>query len=267
MGSIGQHSKFSMSVVLLLVLVSMLKSKSQIGNPAIAELPKSTAILSGLFQAFAVRSGGFYVVPIATVRISLQYLYVIMMYISVYPVAITTRNSNVYEERSLGIYTDDPGCYETWEATQNRSVFATLRKRFRERGVGGSYFLRQQLRAQLAHDLWWIVLAVFFIMIIEAGAFARDPETNSVFNVVFEAVSAYGCVGISIGLPDQAYSFAGSWHKLSKLILCCVMLRGRHRGLPVAIDKAVMLPGEDDEAEEEDAALRLERVASRGGLA
>lgn len=55
-------------------------------------------------------------------------------------------------------------------------------------------------------------------------------------------VQGYGTVGISVGLPDQAYSFCGSWHTLSKLILCAVMLIGRHRGLPVAIDKAVLLP-------------------------
>lgn len=40
------------------------------------------------------------------------------------------------------------------------------------------------------------------------------------------------------------YSFSGALHPLSKLIICLVMLRGRHRGLPVAIDRAVMLPFE-----------------------
>ena len=71
-------------------------------------------------------------------------------------------------------------------------------------------------------------------------------------------------VGISVGVPDNAYSFAGSWHKLSKLILCAVMLRGRHRGLPIAIDRAVLLPDErQDLAEEEDAAIRMERAVSR----
>ena len=33
-------------------------------------------------------------------------------------------------------------------------------------------------------------------------------------------------------------------HTLSKLIVCLVMLRGRHRGLPVALDRAVLLPSE-----------------------
>lgn len=65
-------------------------------------------MLDGLFQALAVRSGGFYVVPIPNLRIGLLVLYVLMMYISVYPVTVTMRNSNVYEERSLGIYADDP---------------------------------------------------------------------------------------------------------------------------------------------------------------
>jgi len=128
-----------------------------------------------------------------------------------------------------------------------------------------SYFVRQQLRAQLAHDAWWIVLAIFLVMVIEGSQFEANPAVFSVFNVIFEVVSGYGCVGISVGLPNEEYSFCGAWHKLSKLILCAVMIRGRHRGLPVAIDKAVLLPGENlHMAEEEDAQIRLETTISRG---
>lgn len=221
-----------------------------------------------------MRSGGFYVVSIPTVRISLQVLYVIMMYISVYPVVITMRNSNVYEERTLGIYSDDQGRpeQEPADGTIKQGGFwqkvAGLKRRLAtapnlQEGTAG-YFVHQQFRAQLSHDLWWIVLAVFLIMIIEGGQFERDPATFSVFNVVFETVSAYGTVGISVGVPDNAYSFCGAWHKLSKLVLCAVMIRGRHRGLPVALDKAVLLPHErQDGAEEEDAMIRMERAVSR----
>lgn len=68
-------------------------------------LPSGVRIIDGLFQALSVRCGGFYVVSIFQLRIGLPILYVIMMYISVYPLVITVRNSNVYEEyRSLGIY-------------------------------------------------------------------------------------------------------------------------------------------------------------------
>ncbi|MCJ1471654.1 hypothetical protein MMC13_000294 [Lambiella insularis] len=237
-----------------------------IGNTTITSLPSGSRVLDGLFQAFAVRSGGFYVVNIADLRIGLLVLYVIMMYISVYPVTITMRNSNVYEERSLGIYGDDP-----MEPSQDpeRGFAKSLKRRLTNRSLATrketrGYFVRQQLRGQLAHDLWWIVVAVLFIVIIETGQFEADPVTYSVFNVVFEVISAYGCVGISVGLPNQAYSFSGGWHVLSKLILCAVMLRGRHRGLPVAIDRAVLLPGEHlGIAEEQDAQIRLEKTMSR----
>lgn len=238
-----------------------------IGNPKI-NLPTFTKVVDGLFQALAVRSGGFYVVPIPSVRVSLQFLYVVMMYISAYPVVITMRNSNVYEERSLGIYTENPA--EPVAHTDEFGAgggFAGIIRRVTTGATQApkSYFVRQQLRAQLAHDLWWITLAMFVILIIETGSFERDPVNYSVFNVIFEVVSAYGCVGISIGLPDQFYSYCGSWHVLSKLVLCAVMLRGRHRGLPVAIDKAVLLPRERvHQAEEEDGIIRLSRSMSRG---
>jgi Trk-type K+ transport system membrane component len=193
-----------------------------------------------------------------------------MMYISVYPVVITMRNSNVYEERSLGLYSEDE--YErrrTRTSSQGLGFMRTLTDHLvpdlsTDKQSNGQ-FVRHQLRAQLAHDAWTIVVALFFIMIIEGSQFSQDPAVFSVFNFLFEIVSAYGCVGISVGIPTENYSFCGSWHVLSKLILCVVMLRGRHRGLPVAIDQAVLLPGDRNaEAEEDDGRIRRARSASRG---
>lgn len=235
-----------------------------LGNAALDHIPAKARVLDGLFQAVAVRSGGFYVVSIPTLRIGLQVLYVLMMYISVYPVVITMRNSNVYEERSLGIYADDP--------IERKDIEGGAISRLAHR-LGGSdsavetrgYFVRQQLNGQLAHDLWWLMLSILLITCIEVSNFERDPVTYSVFNVAFEVVSGYGCVGISTGLPNEAYSFSGGWHITSKLILCAVMLRGRHRSLPVAIDRAILLPGEEAGVrEEEDWEIRRERKESGG---
>lgn len=72
-------------------------------------------------------------------------------------------------------------------------------------------------------------------------------------------------MGVSIGFPGKNSSFCSAWHPISKLILAAVTLRGRHRGLPVAIDSAVMLPSESlAYAEEEDAALRREQTRTWG---
>jgi len=111
-----------------------------------------------------------------------------MMYISAFPVAITIRNSNVYEERSLGIYADDPGYDEDKMGTMGflqRALHLQLSTPSATKG----YFIQQQLRAQLAHDLWWLVLAVWLISIIENSQFVDNPTVFSVFNIIFEVVS------------------------------------------------------------------------------
>ena len=208
-----------------------------IGNTAVNSIPTHFRVLDGLFQALAVRSGGFYIINITSLRIGLQVLYVIMMYISVYPVVITMRHSNVYEERSLGIYAAaEDETQDLEEGPKTGSLATKLRRQFtisffsstsptgQRKDAAAQQFVRQQIRGQLAHDLWWLVLAILFISIIEVSNFDRDPVTYSVFNIAFEVVSGYGCVGISTGLPNEAYSFSGGWHILSKLILCAELL-------------------------------------------
>ncbi|KAH6950465.1 hypothetical protein HG530_012966 [Fusarium avenaceum] len=269
-----------------------------IGNPVVEDMPVSDRIIAGWFQAIAVRAAGFAVVSISGLYPAVQLLYMIMMYVSVYPVSITMRHSNVYEERSLGIYEDDPQILEAENGNSflptiseepekpklrrraTAAVQKTVKKSMTFHGVGVRpppkgpddnsriSFIGQQIRGQLAHDMWWLVLPVIIIMIIETDHFLEQPLAYSVFNVLFEVVSAYGCVGLSMGLPGKSYSMAGGMHRGSKFVLCLVILRGRHRGLPVALDKAVRLPGEKlAREEEEDSKIRktktMDRIASR----
>ncbi|KAH7021508.1 cation transport protein-domain-containing protein [Microdochium trichocladiopsis] len=282
-----------------------------LGNTELEKIPVGSRIMNGLFQALAVRAGGFYIVPIPILYIGLQVLYVVMMYISAYPVVITMRHSNIYEERSLGIYPDSDaishplqrspsvgsrqsrverrrnsvsrairGTLFDWSGvgavvppTSHGQVQSSDRRSapFRDAGpssanndTSGS-FVRHQIRSQLSHDLWLIVLAVLLIAIIETKHFLEDPVTYSVFNILFEVVSAYGCVGISLGVPWNNFSFAGGWYSGSKLVLVLVMLRGRHRGLPVALDRAVQLPSDDMDDVEDQEDLRARRSMSARG--
>lgn len=352
-----------------------------LGNPVVTALPPGTRALDGLFQALAVRSGGFYVVPISLLPLGLLVLYVIMMYISVYPVVITMRHSNVYQERSLGIYREDSrsraaggerdddsedtsndsssdeadalpngadrgrrsregrqedpergqtsasapsrqsvsrrlsrqgtrgvrairGALPSFDgvgipparhrrgrsntqrrqdeepgpSTSSKAVTATPRadhesprRRHHHRASSAApesriSFVRQQMAGQLAHDMWWLAGALFLIAVLETPAYEADPVSHSLFNMLFELVSAYGCVGISVGVPSDKYSFCGSWRAASKLVLCAVMIRGRHRGLPVALDRAVRLPSKGMGAleEEEAARIRARKAEDRG---
>lgn len=53
----------------------------------------------------------------------------------------------------------------------------------------------------------------------------------STFNIIFEVVSAYSYVGVSVGYPGKNYSFCGEWSSFSKVLLVFITFVGRHRDL------------------------------------
>ncbi|KAI0776245.1 cation transport protein-domain-containing protein [Trametes elegans] len=206
-----------------------------IGNPAIVNISLGVRFIIGLLQATAVRAAGFGTVTLSALAPAVKVLYVLMMYVSVYPIAMSVRSTNVYEEKSLGVFApeDDMSAEEAFNSAGNRAT------------VWGRY-LAMHARKQLSFDMWWLAVALFLVCIIERKGLDDESNNNwfTIFTIVFELVSAYGTVGLSLGVPYDNFSFSGALRPLSKLIICAVMLRGRHRGLPVAIDRAVMLPYE-----------------------
>lgn len=129
-------------------------------------------------------------------------------------------------------------------------------------------FIKTHLRHQLSYDLWYIFSGLFFICIIEGGQLANTNEYSfSVFSVLFEIVSAYGTVGLSLGYPNTNASFSAQFHALSKLIIIAMQIRGRHRGLPYALDRAVMLPGDLKQQQAEDIIEGQHRRSASAGEA
>lgn len=155
-----------------------------------------------------------------------------MMYISVFPIAISVRRTNVYEEKSLGVYhrneIDEPA-----NGTDLEYVGAHLRR-------------------QLSFDLWFLSVG-FFILTISEGSRLQANEF-SMFAVLFEVVSAYGTVGMSLGYSGGDASLCSQFSVVGKLVIIAMMIRGRHRGLPYGLDRAILLPSESLNAKEAAAA-------------
>ncbi|KAG4435812.1 hypothetical protein IFR05_008704 [Cadophora sp. M221] len=206
------------------------------------DLSLDNRILIGLFQSLSVRCSGFNIVTISALPVALLVLYIGMMYISAFPVTIIMRTSNVYEERSLGIYSPS-------------QPFQSDQASFSMPGTGSHgklYFVGQQLSSQISYDIWSMLLALIVIGFREGGSSPSD--IYNVFPVIFEVFSAYANIGLSMGLADQSYSLCGSWHRISQVCTMALMLRGRHRSLPHSIDRAIQLPdkniGSREEADE-----------------
>ncbi|KAH3920480.1 hypothetical protein HBI56_070630 [Parastagonospora nodorum] len=188
-----------------------------IGIPDVESIPTGTRILDGLFQATGLRTSGAYIISFSSLAPACLVAYLIIMYISSYPLVLTLRKTNTYEERSIGLQEHD----------------------------SSAAGIASHLQKQLAYDIWFQFFAFFLICIIERGHIVRGDPGFSEFSVLFEVTSAYGTVGLSTGVPGKDYSLCGDFASLSKVVLLFVMVRGRHRGLPLAIDRSILLPGEE----------------------
>nr|GAT45724.1 potassium transporter [Mycena chlorophos] len=217
-----------------------------IGLPFYDSIPEAPRVLAGLFQGLAARASGLAIVPLASSAPALQFLYIVMMYIayihvtkgarhglSFLQVAMTIRSTNVYESESLGVFEEPPD-----EADEEPTNLDTFEPRERI----GRYLL-WHLDRQMSIDIWWLVWGVFLVAIIERhNILDEDLKWFDIFRVVFELVSAFGGIGLSLGVPYDNFSFAGAFKPLSKVVVIILMLRGRHRGLPVGVERAVTLP-------------------------
>ncbi|KAL2259329.1 hypothetical protein VTK26DRAFT_7046 [Humicola hyalothermophila] len=218
-----------------------------LGTTPVVNMPAGIKVLNGFFEAVSTRTAGFSCVNLALLHPAVQVSYMIMMYISVFPIAISVRRTNVYEERSLGVYSaqdvddDQPG----------RSDLS---------------YVGAHLRRQLSFDLWYIFVG-FFILNISEGSKLISGEFSG-FAVLFETVSAYGTVGMSLGHPSVNASLCSKFSVIGKLVIVAMVIRGRHRGLPYGLDRAILLPSESLNATEAaDADARMARLMSRTSAA
>lgn len=188
-----------------------------IGMPAFQALSTGNRILDGLFQATGLRTSGAYIISFSSLAPACLVAYLVIMYISSYPMVMTLRKTNTYEERSIGL----------------------------QEGDDSAAGIASHLQKQLAYDIWFQFFAFFLVCIIERDHLRAPDPGFDVFSLLFEVTSAYGTVGLSLGVPGEDYSLSGRFASLSKVVMLFVMVRGRHRGLPLAIDRSILLPGED----------------------
>lgn len=254
------------TIDVLLFIILDLKS------PVLASLSLGVKIVVGIFLGVSLRASGMSVIAISALTKTVQLAIIFVMLVVPYPVAFFMRAGNVYQERSLGIYQEELEPRDK-RVNDHPGILSRIARRIAKR-YNIDYkerFLHRQLSKQAGGDIAVVAVATFIIVAIEeleGNALQDDPENINVFNILFEVASAYGCVGVSIGYPGKStryvpfspkyrsivhvegrltfYSLSAQLNWKSKLVLCIVMFLGRHRGLPLAMDHALELPGSKD---------------------
>ncbi|PHH61001.1 hypothetical protein CDD81_967 [Ophiocordyceps australis] len=209
-------------------------------NAEVAHLKLVNRFVSAFFQAVASRHAGTTPYNLDKVSPAVQFSLLVMMYISIYPVAMSIRTSSTYEQGSVGVW----ACQEAYDEQT------------------ASTYLVQHIQQQLGFDLWYIFLGIFLLAVTEGPSVADlndsvkltirrlwlrvNPSFQhmKIFPIFFEVVSAYANVGISLGHPSVNSALSTKFSVAGKLVVCAMMIRGRHRGMPHGLDRAIMLPDE-----------------------
>lgn len=123
-------------------------------NPEVASLPLDARIPAAIFQAASARHTGTATFNLANVDPAVQLSLLIMMYIAIFPIALSIRSSNTYEEKSLGLWHDEESPNEE----------------------NGKSYLVTHMKNQLGFDLWYIFLGTFCIIIAESDRVANVDE-------------------------------------------------------------------------------------------
>ncbi|BAE54707.1 unnamed protein product [Aspergillus oryzae RIB40] len=124
-------------------------------NPAVNTLPGGPRVLAAIFQAASARHTGTSSFNLADVNPAVQFSLLVMMYISVFPIAISMRASNTYEERSLGLFSSDGEVVDESNTTN---------------------YVLSHVRNQLSFDLWYIFLGIFCICVAESNRIMNPSE-------------------------------------------------------------------------------------------
>lgn len=140
---------FAMNFIDVLIIILL-----DLDNTEVNVLTPGPRILAAIFQAASSRHTGTASFNLANVNPAVQFSLVVMMYISIYPIAISIRMSSSDDEQPLGIYDGD--------------------MRLDERRGGKSYLIGH-MRNQLSFDLWYMFLGVFCICAAESKRI-MNPE-------------------------------------------------------------------------------------------
>ncbi|KAI9018158.1 cation transport protein-domain-containing protein [Hyaloraphidium curvatum] len=190
----------------------------------------------GFFQEANTRNTGMAIFDLNLLNPGMLIYFIVGMYLAIFPIALVRRKTNVYLEQDLMVGSRPEGL-----GSRFRRWIGSIPDERTKKEWHADVYMLTRLKAQMFSDLGFVIVAIFLIVAIECSR-DLDPPIP-VFSAIFEVVSAFGNVGLSLGYPGVAASLSAVFTPAGKLIMTIVFMVGRHRGLPDNVDKSVQIPG------------------------
>lgn len=197
--------------IALLALGTFVPMLIETGNPVLGHT-FGERLLSAFFQSVSTRTAGFNTVDVGALRIGTIFLYIMLMFIGANPAG----TAGGIKIPTLGVLL---GYIKDWFSAPNQPV-TIFKKRISKFAVSHAIRL-------LFFSVIFISTVTFVICIIEAKYLATADPTFNFIKILFEIVSAFGTVGMTMGFAGGSASFAAILAPASKLLLVATMLFGR----------------------------------------
>jgi len=220
--------------------------------------------MNSLYATVNTRTSGFNSLSMDDFSYSVTFLMIVWMYIAASPTIVLMHHSshNHYDQdlRHVAEQRINEGEEPAPFFSDGYSVF-DIEGRHEHvvevaREAEEQHSVKFQARQHLLKHGVYIILIVYAILVVEKykldslkySHVPGEPKDDtyrysdfSFMKVIFEVMSAYGTVGLSLGFRDKPYSFSGALSDKGKLCVCLAMFLGRIRGLPNSIDSSVRL--------------------------
>lgn len=180
-------------------------------NPrTLGALDPDEAVLSAVFQAITPRTAGFNTLDIGSMTPASQFVLMILMFIGAAPGGT------------------GGGVKVTTFAITVAALWATVR------GMEEPAIFRRRLAPSLVARAFFISLIAFLALNVVAGLLLMT-EDRELLPTLFEATSAFGTVGLSVGEGGAPVSLAGHFSDTGKLLIVAMIFMGRVGPLTLAV--------------------------------
>jgi len=265
---------YLLGVITFLNLTQFSLTLGEEWNTVVLAPYNSTALrlVNVVLTTSSTRNAGFNSLNVFLFTPSVQFYLYILMYITVYPLSVSIRSSLAQEEEN------DFDRVLVHEHPLTQSTIIKLQDLAEKDpdtiGVDspapvkppkkkpGSFSITKNL---IFRDVVGVFLGTIIICMVEKDKFfpsnANAPDNSfTLFPVMFEVVSGFGNVGLSIGCNNcGVLSLSFAFSTFSKFVMIVIMVAGVHRSLPQDLDSAIVLPRRLLTVNEQRVSLTIER--------
>jgi trk system potassium uptake protein TrkH len=198
--------------LLLLLAGTVLVLPLEWHNPVLASFSPTERVMAAFFQSVSTRTAGFNTVDIGALTTATLFLYMILMFIGANP-AGTAGGVKIPTMAVLYAYVKD------WFDAPGKplTLFGNVISKF-----ALSHAIRLTFFASL-----FIGSITFIICAIERTYLITPDPLFHFTKILFEIISAFGTVGLSMGFSGGVTSFSAILHPSSKVLIMLTMLFGR----------------------------------------